>query len=155
MNKWYLITVVYTKQLTDGSLKRVSEKYLLNAINYTDAEAKIYTEIGEYINGDFIVKDIKPQNFEDIFEYEDSEIWNEVKIISILEDCDSGKEKKITNKFLISASNIKEAYTRIEECLQGMMISFEISSISVTKIIEVLKCEGYQIGLEEAIREEE
>lgn len=38
---WFTVKVRYTKQFDDGSLKRVSEPYLLAAVSFTDAEARI------------------------------------------------------------------------------------------------------------------
>ena len=42
MNNWFTVKVKYTKQLDNGALKRVSEPYLLAAMTFTDAEARIY-----------------------------------------------------------------------------------------------------------------
>ncbi|HRP53378.1 MAG TPA: DUF4494 family protein, partial [Fluviicola sp.] len=46
MNNWFTTKVKYTKQLEDGSFKRVSEPYLVAAMTFTDAEARIYEELG-------------------------------------------------------------------------------------------------------------
>ena len=45
MNNWFTVKVKYTKQLDNGTLKRVSEPYLLAAMTFTDAEARIYEEL--------------------------------------------------------------------------------------------------------------
>ncbi len=42
MNSWFTVKVKYTKQLENGTFKRVSEPYLLAAMTFTDAEARIY-----------------------------------------------------------------------------------------------------------------
>ena len=74
------------------------------------------------------------------------------------EDADSGKEKKINNNFLVSAHNIKEAYERIEESLKGLMVSYEISVIQLTPILEIfpyVAIEGEELVADDAYNEEE
>ena len=53
-------------------------------------------------------------------------------------DKDKGKEKKISNNFLVTTSNVKEAYDRIQESLSDMTVTFEVPSIMITPIVEVL-----------------
>jgi hypothetical protein len=55
MNSWFTVKVKYTKQLENGTFKRVSEPYLLAAMTFTDAEARIYEELGSSIRGEFQV----------------------------------------------------------------------------------------------------
>jgi hypothetical protein len=137
MNSWYTVKVKYTKEFQDGTLKRVTEPYLVNSISFTDAEARIYQEVGEFIRGEFLVTSISKTDFADIFQYDDCEVWYKCKVSYVSEDADSGKEKKVNNNFLVSAQNCKEAYERIEESLKGLMVSFEIPAIAVTQIVEI------------------
>lgn len=137
MNTWHKVSVKYTKQFTDGTLKRVTENYLINAINFTEAEARVHTEIGAFVRGEFIVKAIKNEDFADIFQYDDADVWYKSKVAYVSEDVDSGKEKKINNNFLVSAHNIKEAYERIEKSLTGLIVSYEVSKIEVSNILEI------------------
>lgn len=109
MNNWYLVTVKFTKEFQDGSLKRVSEPYLVSALSFTEAEARIYTEVGEFVRGEFLVKAIARVDFADIFHYDDAEDWFKCKVSYKTEDADSGKEKKVNNYFLVSAHSVKEA----------------------------------------------
>ena len=55
MNSWFTVKVKYTRQLENGTFKRVSEPYLLAAMSFTDAEARIYEELGSRIRGEFNV----------------------------------------------------------------------------------------------------
>lgn len=140
MNSWHTVGVKYTKQFTDGTLKRVSEKFLVNAISFTDAEARIHQEVGAHVRGEFLVTTVTKTDFADIFQYDDAEIWYKSKVSYVSEDVDSGKGKKISNTFLVNAHSVKEAYERIEESLKGMMVSYEISVIQVTQIIDIFSC---------------
>ena len=141
MNYWHEVSVKFIKEYTDGTLKRVTEKHLVSALSFTDAEARIYKEVGEYIRGEFQVNAIKTINLSDVFHYEDAETWYQTKVASVVEDADSGKEKKYSSSYLVSAHNIKEAYERIEESLKGLMFTYEISEIKQSKIVEVFPYE--------------
>ncbi len=144
MNSWYTVKVKYTKEFQDGTLKRVTEPYLVNSVSFTDAEARIYQEVGEFIRGEFLVTSISKTDFADIFQYDDVDTWYKCKVSYVSEDADSGKEKKVNNNFLVSAGNAKEAYDRIEESLKGLMVTYEIPMISLTQIVEIYPYEAME-----------
>src|SRR6056300_953872 len=103
MNNWYTVKVKFTKEFQDGTLKRVTEPYLVSSLSFTEAEARIYQEVGEFVRGEFLVTSISKTDYADIFHYEDAEDWYKCKVTYVTEDADSGKEKKINNNFLVSA----------------------------------------------------
>lgn len=138
MNNWFTVKVKYTKQLEDGRLKRVTEPYLVDSVSFTDAEARIYEEVGQNVQGEFLITGISKTEYADIFYYDDSDVWYKCKLTYVSIDGDEGKEKKISNNFLVTASNVKEAYDRIQESLSDMTVSFEVPSIMITPIVEVL-----------------
>ena len=137
MNNWFTVKVKYTKQLDNGALKRVSEPYLLAAMTFTDAEARIYEELGSVIRGEFNVTGIAKTEIHDIFAYDDADVWYNCKVRYDNIDADTEKTKKVSQSFLVSASSVKEAYERIEESLSTLMVDFEIPSIIVSPIIEI------------------
>jgi len=138
MNSWYTVKIKYTKQLEDGRLKRVTEPYLIDAVSFTDAEARIYEEIGSSIQGEFLITGISKTDFADIFYYEDCDDWYKCKLTYVSMDADSGKEKKISANYLVTAANVQQAYERIHESMEEMMVTFEIPSITLSSIVEVL-----------------
>jgi len=148
MNNWFTVKVKYTKQLDNGALKRVSEPYLLAAMTFTDAEARIYEELGAVIRGEFAVTGIARTEIHDIFAYDDADIWYKAKVKYENFDADSEKAKKVAQNFLVSAHSVKEAYERLQESLQGLMVDFEIPSIIVSPIVEIFP---YQEDLDREI----
>lgn len=139
MNSWFTVKVKYTKQLDNGTFKRVSEPYLLAAMTFTDAEARIYEELGSLIRGEFIVTGISRTDIHDIFHYEDSDVWFKCKI-SYESEADGGedsKAKKVTQNFLVSAHSVKEAYERLKESLGGLMIDFGVPAISQSPLVDI------------------
>lgn len=139
MNSWFTVKVKYTKQLDDGTFKRVSEPYLLAAMTFTDAEARIYEELGTVIRGEFLVTGITRTDVHDIFHYDDSDVWFKCKIN--FESGDGGDEgakaKKVSQNFLVSAHSVKEAYERLHESLGGMLIDFQIPNIAISPIVDI------------------
>lgn len=137
MNNWFTVKVKYTKQLENGDFKRVTEPYLLAAMTFTDAEARIYDELGAVIRGEFNVTSISRTDFHDIFHYDDSDTWYKCKITYEGATEDSDKPKKVTQNFLITAHSVKEAYERMQESLSTLMVDFMIPSITVSPIVDI------------------
>jgi hypothetical protein len=158
MNSWHTVKVKYTKEFEDGTLKRVTEPYLVSAVSFTDAEARIYEEVGEFVRGEFLVTSIAKTDFNDIIQYDDADTWYKCKVSYVSEDADSGKEKKVNTNYLVSAHNVKEAYDRLEESMKGLMVSYEIPMISLTQYMEIfpyVATEGDDEVLAEAETSEE
>jgi len=137
MNSWFTVKVKYTKQLENGSFKRVSEPYLLAAMTFTDAEARIYEELGTTIRGEFQVTGIARTDLHDIFQYDDTETWFKSKVTYDRMDEEGEKAKTVSQNFLVSATTVKEAYDRTVESLATLMIDFNIASIVSSPIVEV------------------
>jgi len=137
MNNWFTVKVKYTKQLENGTFKRVSEPYLLSALTFTDAEARIYEELGAIIRGEFDVVSISRTELHDIFAYDDASTWWKCKVTYESAEHDSEKTKKVSQTFLVSAETAKEAYERIQESLSTLMVDFNIPSIIFSPIVDI------------------
>ena len=59
MHTWFQCKVKYERNVDDGSIAKVSETYLIDALSFTEAEERINEEMKPYISGDFMVTDIK------------------------------------------------------------------------------------------------
>lgn len=137
MNNWFTVKVKYTKQMEDGTFKRVSEPYLLSAMTFTDAEARIYEELGQIIRGEFDVISISRTELHDIFAYDDASQWWKCKVTYESAEHGSEKVKKVSQTFLVSADTAKEAYDRIQESLSTLMVDFNIPSIVYSPIVDI------------------
>lgn len=142
MNDWYTVKVKYTKNLEDGTFKRVTEPYLVGAMSFTDAEARIYKEMGEVIQGEFLVTGITKTNLQDIFAYDDEiQDWYKCKMVYENIESDGNSGKKVTQNFLVNASNVREAYDRMKESLKGYMVDFELPAIALSPILDIFPIE--------------
>lgn len=137
LQTWYTVKVKYTKQLETGEFKRVSEPYLLSAESFTDAEARIYTELGELIRGEFDVVSISRTELHDVFLYEDAFTWWKCKVTYESAEINSDKVKKVSQTVLVSAGTAKEAYERVQEEYKSLMVDFSIPSIVYSPIVDI------------------
>lgn len=78
---WFETKVRYDKMQTDGTQKRVTEIYIVDALSFTEAEQTITKEMSVYISGDYKVTNITPTPFHEIFFMNDGELVleNEIK----------------------------------------------------------------------------
>ncbi len=119
-----------------GKEKMVTETYLFDALSYTEAEARIASQMPEYISGEFMVVSIRKAKYGEIIPTDDGDRWFKAKISFITVDEKAGKEKKISQTVLVLASGIKDAFDKIIEAMNGTTDDFEINAISETQIMD-------------------
>ena len=137
MATWFICKVKYQKQDEKGKVTNLSEQYLVDALSFTEAEARIYEKLGSVISGEFHINNISKSNLTDVFYYEDADVWYKCKMTYSLEEEGSGKEKKIVNYVLLTAANAKQAYERVYESLNTMLVEFQVPDVVESPIIEV------------------
>lgn len=140
MKQWFTCKIKRHKEDEKGHLKFVTEAYLVDAVNYTEAEARIYEELGSVITGEFSVNSITKASIADIFHFEDADQWYKCKAVYVIED-DHGNEKRVINQMLITAHNVKDAYERLEDSLSGVLVTFTITSVEESPIVEIFPYE--------------
>lgn len=136
-NNWFTVKVRYTRQNEDGSFKRLTEPYLLAAISFCDAEARIHEELGSIIKGEFNVVSIARTELHDIFAYDDAEVWYVAKTTHKSEADDAERSKSVNQTFLVSAHSVKDAYNRVKESLSTLMVNYEIKGVVVSPIVDI------------------
>jgi len=126
--------------MENGLVKKVSEPYLVDAINFTAAEGRIIEEVTPFMSGEFEVSDIKRVHYAELFEApsEDSaDRYFRAKLVFITLDEKSGKEKKTSQNVLIQAADIRDAIKRLDEGMKGSMLDYTIANITETLIMDV------------------
>ena len=66
--EWFECKVKYEKTMENGLVKKVNEPYLVDALNFTEAERRIIEEITPFMTGEFEVSDIKRARYAELFE---------------------------------------------------------------------------------------
>ena len=75
MSTWFECKVRYDKIQENGSVKKANEPYLVDALSFTEAEARIIEEVTPSISGDFSVSAVKRTNFTEIFWDHTADKW--------------------------------------------------------------------------------
>ena len=135
--QWFECKVKYDKILETGAVKTVTEPYLVDALSFTEAEARITEEMQPYISGEFTVSAVRRVNLSDIFYNESGDRWYKVKTNFITIDEKTAVEKKTASFQLVQASEFKEALDVFMEGMKDTMADFEIASITETMLMDV------------------
>ncbi|HIU38872.1 MAG TPA: DUF4494 domain-containing protein [Candidatus Limisoma intestinavium] len=139
MATWFECKVKYDKLAENGQQKTVTEPYLVDALSFTEAEARIIEEITPFISGEFKVTAVKRTNIAEIFWNEAGDRWYKVKVNFITIDEKTAVEKKTANFIMVQAEDFKSAFENFMAGMKGTMSDFEIASISETLIMDVYK----------------
>ena len=144
MNNWFECKVKTEKTLENGTQKKVTEPYLVDALNFTEAEARIIREISPYCNGELEVVDIKRVKYSEMFtnEAESADKWYKVKVMFITLDEKSQTEKKSATFILVQASDFQNAVDTFVNGMKGGMSDYEIHTIQETNILDVFPFEA-------------
>ncbi|WP_298246034.1 DUF4494 domain-containing protein [uncultured Christiangramia sp.] len=134
---WYECKVKYRKTHETGESKVTTETYLLDAVSYTEAEARITEEMKTYTSEEFMITNIKVANLSEVHPFENSDRWFKSKVSLISYDDESGKERKSNLYMLIQANDVKEAYENTEQALQETMGDYSIPAITESPILDV------------------
>ena len=150
-NNWFECKVSTEKEIGEGKIKKFSESYLVDAVTFTDAEARIIKEVSPFCNGQFDVTDIKRAKYGELFMSDDAndDKWFKVKINIITVD-DKGNEKKSPFLSLVQAKTLEGALEHFKRGMQGTMADYQIALIQETNLLDV-----YPFQVEEPISEEE
>lgn len=139
MHTFFEVRVRYEKMMENGTNKQVTEPYLVDALSFTEAEARIIEEMKPFISGDFKVKAVKQANCSELFSNNDAnaDIWYKARLSFVTLDEKSGAEKKTYTNILVQAVDLRAAVKRLDEGMKGTMADYKIVSIAETKIMDV------------------
>ena len=140
MNTWFLCKITYEKVMENGMNKKVTEPYLVDALSFTEAEARIIEEMTPYVSGEFTVADVSKANYSELFFAEDdinASYWYKVKLGFITLDEKTDAEKKTFTNVLVQAEDFRDAVRRLDEGMKGSMADYIIVSVAETPIVDV------------------
>lgn len=137
MAQWIKTSVRFDKTMENGAIKRVTEPYLVDALSFTEAEARIIEEVTPFISGEFTVSAVKKSKVSEIFWDASGDRWYQVKIAFINIDEKTGAEKRSACVFMVQASDFDTALKNFKDGMKGTMADWEIAEIAETKIMDV------------------
>lgn len=137
---WFEAKIRSEKQMEDGLTKTVKEDYVVDALTFTEAEARILEEASAYYSGAISVEVLKIAAFKEVFFDEDpaADKWYKVKIQMIMFDEKTEKEKRTNINYLVQGASTQAAFKNTEEVMKGSLIDYAIASITETKFLDVV-----------------
>lgn len=137
MALWFECKVRFDKMMENGSVKRVTEAYLVDALSFTEAEARIIKEQTPFISGDMTIPAIKKTNIAEIFPDDTADKWWLVKFNTITIDEKTGKERRSLVHVMVQADSQQGATDTFNKGMKGTMADYEIEKVAETKIMDV------------------
>lgn len=137
MNNWFESKVTYEKTLENGLQKKVTEAYMVDAMSFTEAEARTIEELKPFISGEFTIAAIKRAKIHELFFFEDGDRYFKAKVLFITLDEKNGTEKKTATSMLVQACDIDQAHEVLKKGMEGTMADWECASMTETKIMDV------------------
>lgn len=139
MHTWFECKIRYEKVMENGMQKKVTEPYLVDALSFTEAEARIIEEMTPFITGEFSVSDIKRANYSELFhsEEESADRWFSCRLEFVTLDEKSGAEKKTKTNVLVQAADLRDAMKKLDEGMKGTMADYNAVCIKETALMDV------------------
>lgn len=137
MALWFECKVRYDKIMENGIVKKVNEPYLVDALTFTEAEARIMEQMKPFISGEYSISSEKKTKIAEIFFNETGDRYYQVKVNFVTLDEKNGVEKKTASLILVQASDFEDALRNFQEGMKGTMADYEIASITETMIMDV------------------
>ncbi|MDR2511105.1 MAG: DUF4494 domain-containing protein [Bacteroidales bacterium] len=136
MNVWFEIKVSYDK-VGNKEIAKTTETYLINAVNFTEAETRITMELEPFQSGEFEVLGIKKIKINELVRNEYGDRWYRAKIMFITYDEKSDTEKLLPYTYLIQSKSLQSAVEEAVESIAKTMGDYTIVSIVETMIMDV------------------
>ena len=138
---WFECKVRYEKTMEDGTIKKVTEVYVVDALSFSEAEKRITEEMSSYAVKELEICNLKIAPYKEIF-FADSDLadrWYKAKLAFITIDEKTDKEKKTSVNYLVNAGNFNSALKNINEIMEGTMIDYQTCNLTETTIMNVFE----------------
>ena len=136
INKYFEVKVKMQKTQEDGTQKKVTEQYVVEAATFGEAERRITECLKPYIEGEFDVTDIKIAGYCQIVNGdENADKYFKAKVTFVALDETTGKEKKTSELYLVQSETLESAESDVKNYLNDGNTT--ISSIAETVILDV------------------
>lgn len=139
--QWYVCKVRLDRTQENGTVKKVTEAYAVDAVDFTEAEARTTEEVAQYATGEFEVKHISPAPFKEVvFDdlYSPDMRYYDVKIVVLSLDERTGREKQTNVRFLVQAPYVWAATDNLGEYMKGTMLDYRVVAVSETTIEDII-----------------
>ena len=140
MTRLYECSVRYEKMHENGTVKKVTEQYLVDALTFTEAEARIIECVTPFISGEFDVIAIKRTKYSEIVSNDpNADKWFKAKLNFVTLNEVTGIEKKVPSFYIVNADSFDDAKDVLRDFMKGTVADYEVATLDETKIIDVFK----------------
>ena len=136
--KFFEVKIKIDRVLEDGTQKTVTETYAVDALSFTEAEARITEEMQPYITDGFAVVGEKIAQYNEVV-FNGGELFFLVKYNLLTIDVATMKERRKAMHVLFKEENIDAAKESAREYMRGAVVNYEIEAIRETKILDVIR----------------
>ena len=138
---WFECAVRYGRTTEEGPEKKVTETYVVEALSFTEAEAKIIRELSPFTPGELEITKITPMSISEIFfsDRDADDSWFKCKLAFITIDEKTDKEKRSAVSYLVQADSLGTALNYVVQEMGKTSIDYVASNISETKIMDVYR----------------
>ena len=143
---WFECKVRYEKTQEDGTQKKVTGQYVVDALSFAEAEQRITEEMAAYISGEYEITDVRKAPYKEVFFDDEGDRYFKAKLQFITIDERTEKEKRQNVTYLVQAATFDGAVKNINDVMGTTMIDYEKSNISETRIIDVFEYEKKEAG---------
>lgn len=133
---YFIVTCKYEKMQENGAVKRVSEKYLCDALSIVEADSVVTENLKPYISGDFFTSKVENSPIAEVIGDKEADKFYISKVDFVTIDEKSGTEKKTVSQWLIGSKDFTEAYSILKEEIGKCVADIEVQSISESQIKE-------------------
>ena len=135
MKDWFTAKIKYLKQDSDnGTIKKVYEAYLVNALTHTEAEARLQSILEEFIP-DYELVRLDKANFNQVIIDKSEVYFFKIRIYSIYTD-EKENNSKQSEVYMIQSQSSKDAIAKLEVFLHLSVAEWEVKSVLKTNIME-------------------
>lgn len=139
--QWYVCKVRLDRTQENGTVKKVTATYAVDAVDFTEAEARTTEEVAQYVTGEFEVKHISPAPFKEVVLddlYSPDMRYYDVKIAVLSLDERTGREKQTNVRYLVQAPYASAAIDNLGEYMKGTMFDYRVAAVSETAIEDII-----------------
>ena len=139
MAQWFECKIRYDKTMEDGSIKKVTETYMVDALTFTEAERRFLEEVESSVSGEYEVANIKKAKLAELMESIDGndDRWYKARVAFITLDEKTAVEKRTHQTILVQAQDLKTAVANLEKGMEGTMGDWVLVSMAETPILDV------------------
>lgn len=134
---FFEVAIRLEKLMEDGSSKKVTERYAVDAMSFTEAESAVVENMAQV--GDFEIKSETQAAYREVFfsDNDEDDKWYKAKVQFVALDEKTMVEKRSTVVYLVQGASMRSALANIKEVLSASMLDYSVIALQQTKLIDV------------------